>query len=416
VSTFAAIREPAYRRLLVAMTVSEIGLYAFETALFWTVFVATGSTFDVALLYGGLIAPVLLLSVPIGILVDRRGPRAIFLWASVAATAVVAVAAAVASTTGVGFPAALLLAILEGIFFACWAIPAQVIAGRVVHARSISSAIGLSAIPSGVGSIVGGALGGFLLQAAGPPATFRVAALGLGVSVVAIVGLPDLPGLERGASMAFSELRAAGRWVSTSAVASAIVLLGAAAGFLVMSRFTLMPAVVRDLLAGGPAALGLLTTAGGIGSLLGTLAVHGLGRRFGRGGALVVALGVAGVSLAGIGVARTLPAALPFAAILAGTTIVAQLTSQTLLQVLAPPRMRGRVLAIFDVVRLGLVPVGSLIAGALVPSIGVSTLLTAYGAGMLVVAGVTVVLCRPLLAMREPATPGLEPSESIATS
>jgi hypothetical protein len=59
VSTFAAIREPAYRRLLFAMTVSETGLYAFETALFWTAFVRSGSTLEVGLLYAGLIVPVL---------------------------------------------------------------------------------------------------------------------------------------------------------------------------------------------------------------------------------------------------------------------------------------------------------------------------------------------------------------------
>jgi MFS family permease len=411
VSTFAAIREPAYRRLLFAMTVSEIGLYAFETALFWSVFVGTGSTFDVALLYAGLVLPVLVLSVPVGILVDRRGPRAIFLWASVAATAVVGVAALIASTTGIGFEIALLLALLEGVFFACWAIPVQVIAARVVHATSMSSAIGLSAIPSGVGSIVGGLLGGVLVETSGSAAAFGVAAIGLGISVVAIVGLPVLPGLERGAGMAALELRAAGRWVIESPVASAVVVLGAAAGFLVMSRFSLMPAVVRDVLAGGPSVLGLLTTAGGVGSLLGTLTVEGLGRRIGRGPALIATLGIAGASLAGIGVSRHLAIALPLAAILAGTMIVTQLTSQTLLQMLAPARMRGRVLALYDVVRLGLVPAGSLVAGAIVPSVGISGVLVAYGVALLLIAAATIVLCRPLVVVRDPPALAADPAQ-----
>jgi MFS family permease len=196
-----------------------------------------------------------------------------------------------------------------------------------------------------------------------------------------------------------------------SPVASAVVVLGAAAGFLVMSRFSLMPAVVRDVLAGGPTVLGLLTTAGGVGSLLGTLAVEGLGRRIGRGPALIATLGIAGASLAGIGVSRHIAVALPLAAMLAGTMIVTQLTSQTLLQMLAPARMRGRVLAVFDVVRLGLVPIGSLVAGAIVPSVGISGVLVAYGVALLLIAAATIVLCRPLVVVRDPPELAADPAE-----
>ena len=62
-----------------------------------------------------------------------------------------------------------------------------------------------------------------------------------------------------------------------------------------------------------------------------------------------------------------------------------QLTSATLLQLLAPARMRGRVLALNDVVRLGLVPIGSLAAGVVVDRVGVATVLLVYG-GLTVIA------------------------------
>ena len=64
--------------------------------------------------------------------------------------------------------------------------------------------------------------------------------------------------------------------------------------------------------------------------------------------------------------------------------------------------MRGRVLAVFDVVRLGLVPVGSLVAGAIVPSVGISGVLVAYGVALLLIAAATIVVCRPLVVVRDP--------------
>ena len=116
-----------------------------------------------------------------------------------------------------------------------------------------------------------------------------------------------------------------------------------------------------------------------------------------RGPVLLTALGAAGLSLATLGVAPHLAIALGLAGLITMTMIIYQVTSMTLLQVLAPPRMRGRVLAIFDLVRLGVVPLGSLAAGLLVPQIGVALVFVAFG-GLLVMAGVVATLaCRPLV-------------------
>ena len=90
-------------------------------------------------------------------------------------------------------------AIAEGTFFACWAIPAQVLGSRIVDREHMSSAIGLSMLPSGIGSSLGGLSGGIILQAAGPVAVFALATACLGFAAIAISGLPNLPGFGAGA-------------------------------------------------------------------------------------------------------------------------------------------------------------------------------------------------------------------------
>ena len=67
------------------------------------------------------------------------------------------------------------------------------------------------------------------------------------------------------------ELRDAFGWARRSPVILAVIALAAAAGLFVMSRFTPRAPLVRDVLRTGPAGLGLMTMAGGFGSLLGSL-------------------------------------------------------------------------------------------------------------------------------------------------
>jgi hypothetical protein len=88
--------------------------------------------------------------------------------------------------------------------------------------------------------------------------------------------------------------------------------------------------------------------------------------------------------------------AVSLAAVIAASTTVWQLTSATMLQLLSPARMRGRVLALNDVVRLGLVPIGSLAAGVVVDQVGVANVLVVYG-GLTVVAVVVTALASRVL-------------------
>lgn len=404
---FPALRVAAYRRLLAALIVSQIAMYMFETTLYWTVLELTGSAVLVSLLLASIVVPVLVLTVPVGMVVDRFGPSRLLGPASIAAAIVGTLATVVTAISGLSVELALLLAMAEGAFFGCWAIPAQVLASRVVDREQMPSAIGLSALPSGVGAVVGGLGGGIVLQVTGPAIALAVAAAGLTLSAVVMAGLPTLAGLGHSGSraLAVGDMRDALGWARHSPVGLAVIALGSAAGFLVMSRFGLVPVLVHDVLHAGPAALGLIVMAGGIGSILGTVVTDASGRRLRRGPVLLTALGIAGLALTVLGSAPHLAVALVAAGAITGSLIVYHVTSMTVLQVLAPARMRGRVLAIYDLVRLGTVPPGSLTAGLLVPAIGVTGVFLAFGG--LVVAAVIVgtIVLRPLIALELKAVP-----------
>jgi MFS family permease len=72
-------------------------------------------------------------------------------------------------------------------------------------------------------------------------------------------------------------------------------------------------------------------------------------------------------------------------------------TTNTLIQVLVPSRLRGRVLSLYLLTSIGLIPIGNLVAGAIAEQVGVELVLAAGGLITFAVAGI-VALAEPEVA------------------
>src|SRR5205807_10099019 len=137
----------------------------------------------------------------------------------------------------------------------------------------------------------------------------------------------------------------------------------------------------------GAQALGMMYSVGGLGGLVGGLAIATLGRGAGRLQLLVVGGPVYALSLFGVAhsgmLALTLPAlvGISFAFVAINTSLT------TLLQTDTDPALRGRLLGIYATIFAGLQPLGTVAYGLISRSVG---LFDAIGVGALVV-GVVVV-------------------------
>src|SRR3954452_2719101 len=149
-----------------------------------------------------------------------------------------------------------------------------------------------------------------------------------------------------------------------------LLLLVGLISFAGMSYSVLMPIFADSILRGGPRGLGLLMASAGLGSLCGALtiasrsSVRGLGRVVG-----VSALAF-GVSLALFAMSRSfwLSAAL---LLVVGMSMITQAAStNTLIQSMVPDALRGRVMAVYAMMFMGMSPIGALVEGALAERIG----------------------------------------------
>jgi MFS family permease len=137
-----------------------------------------------------------------------------------------------------------------------------------------------------------------------------------------------------------------------------------------MPYTVLVPVIAERTLGGGPHTLGFLMGATGIGAVVGALhlasrtSVSGLGRLIPRAAALF------GASLVAFGLSRSF--ALSFAVMIpAGFGFMIQMaSSNTVIQTLVREEMRGRVMAFYAMAFIGMMPFGSLLAGAVATRIG----------------------------------------------
>jgi sugar phosphate permease len=108
-------------------------------------------------------------------------------------------------------------------------------------------------------------------------------------------------------------------------------------------------------------------------------------------------LGIVGIALATFAVSRFLPLSMAALALVGTFQVTFYSTTNTLIQVLVPAHLRGRVLSLYLLTSIGLIPVGNIVGGAIAEVTGVEPVLA--GGGILaVVLVVLAALYEPRLA------------------
>ena len=399
---FGAALEPLqsapYRRFLLASVIGSISSWIFYTAQTWNFLESSGTAAAVAFLPMVLVVPVPIALVVGGVLTDRRGPNR----ALIAAQALTALAMA----TIAGLQAAGLLTFLPtlatgfvlGVCAGLGSVPAQALLMRVIDPRLVARAFALSLVAVGIGRLLGGPIGGVVAESLGAAPAFVIAAAGVVIATALFASLPHAEPLETsGSQISRRDLSDAIGWVRRTPAAIAVIAIDATLAGVVYPYTAIIPVVARDLLAGGAADLGLLISAGGVGAIVGGAVLTPLARRAGQGRLGLAAVALAGIAVGALGFSRAVPTSVVVAAVIGGSSIGASVTLGLLLQTMAPPRLRGRVLALDSVVFNLVNPVSLLILGLSVAAAGPGPVLSSMGAlTVLCVAGVALAH-RPVL-------------------
>jgi MFS family permease len=124
-----------------------------------------------------------------------------------------------------------------------------------------------------------------------------------------------------------------------------------------------MPVVARDVVHTNARGYGLLMAAVGVGAMLGALALALAGRRVKQGKALLQSGAAFAALVIAFAAVRSLGVALPLLALTGCAMIITTALSNTMLQTLVPDALRGRVMAFYAFVFVGMAPLGAFQAG-----------------------------------------------------
>ena len=163
-----------------------------------------------------------------------------------------------------------------------------------------------------------------------------------------------------------------------------------------LNYLILLPVYAREILDIGAGGLGILTASIGVGALIGALGVAFLRPSGGSGMLLLGGLSVASMALIVFALSTTLPISMLALAVLGACQVTYYATTNTLLQVLVPGRLRGRVLSIYIMTSWGAIPIGNLLAGAVAERYGAPVALAGGGLITLAVAVAVALAYQPL--------------------
>jgi predicted MFS family arabinose efflux permease len=132
----------------------------------------------------------------------------------------------------------------------------------------------------------------------------------------------------------------------------------------------LFPALGTTVFGGGATAVGLLYAAPGAGALIGAFTTGWVGRVRRQGLAVIAAVMVWGLAIAGFGLVRFLPLALVLLAVAGWADVISAVFRNTIIQFSGPDNMRGRLMGVQTAVVAGGPRLGDLEAGAVASAFG----------------------------------------------
>jgi MFS family permease len=377
-----------YRLFFTGQFISLVGTWMQQVAQSWLVYRLTGSSLSLGLVGFAGQFPVFLLSVFGGVMADRLNRRTVLVGTQTAAMLQAAVMAWLTLAGHIQVWEVMVLAAFLGTVNAVDIPTRQSFVVELVGKQDLHNAIAMNSSMFNLARILGPSLAGMLLAAVGEGWCFTLNAVSFLAVIVCLLrmGVPRRPAPEKAGSM-LEHLREgfAYAW-ETREVRSVLFLLGITS-VIGMSYIVLMPVFAEEILHSGPRGLGLLMASSGVGSLAGALllAMRNESRGIGR---------FAYFAMLCLGVCLFLFSLSPYfllsAALLlpAGfCMIVSMASSNTILQTVCPDHLRGRVMALFSMMFMGMAPFGALLAGSLAHLFGARLTVAAGGVACVLVLG-----------------------------
>ncbi len=383
VSLFVALRFRDFRLMWIGLMISNVGTWMQFTAMGFFVARIAGSphvaALDLGILGASRAIPVLLLSPFAGVAADELPRRRVLFVTNTTMALAALLLAVLSSLNTLDMAGLVVLSALNAAANAFDAPTRQSWVPFLVDRQYVGNAVGLNSVAFNAPAVIGPAIAGVLIVWVGIAGSFYVnAVLTLAVVVAVMMMRPSPPSVKRREPMLLA-MRQGISYLVAHPILRWIVLAFFISAIFARPYSQLIPAFTENVLHAGPRGLGWAVSAIGLGGFGGALLTAYFAQRERRSRLWLQAGLLMSSGIVALAFVPSLAIMLPVLFLTGVGTMTLLGATNTLIQMLSPDEVRGRALAVYTMIAIGVVPAGSLVDGAIASRIGLHEMFALSG-------------------------------------
>jgi predicted MFS family arabinose efflux permease len=377
--TFKAFQYRDFRLLWIGAFTSSTGTWMQEIAQNWLVFDITQSPFLLGLdaFLGDI--PIFLFSLVGGVIADRMDRRRLLLISQVIQMVSALTLAFLIAIHRIQIWEILVSSFVVGTAQSFGGPAYSALVPSLVEKEDLPNAIALNSIQFNLARVIGPVLGGLALKYAGSAWCFGLNALSFVAVMASLLSLhinfkpahtgdSILTGMKQGIS-----------FIRKQGAMETLVLIAFCMTALAIPMITFLPVFAKNVFHKSEMTYTLFLVASGLGSITGALTVASLGNIHNKGRIALSMLMALGAGITGFSLSRSLAASCLLLFISGAVMMCAFAMISSLVQLITPNDMRGRVMSVYNVAFRGGMPFGSVTTGWLVPIFTAPSVLSVNG-------------------------------------
>jgi MFS family permease len=377
---FRALQHRNFQLFIVGQLTSLVGTWMQTTAQLWLVYKLTNSAALLGVFGFANQVPILFLAALGGYIGDRYNRHYGVIWTQTVSMVLAFVLAALTFANIIQVWELIFIAFLVGVVNAFDVPIRQAFLVEMVVKEDLPNAIALNSSIFNGARVVGPAIAGFALAWKGPAWCFFLN----GVSFLAVIGALLAMRIvkresKKEAGSPFQSFMQGFRFAMSDLPIRSTLLLLSMLSLLGLQYSVFLPIFASEVLHRGAKGFGLLMSAAGVGAVLGAL--HFAARTSYKGLARWVAATstTCAVGLVIFSQSRYFWLSMAVLLVVGFCATVQMAATNTTLQNRVPDQLRGRIMAVYATMFMGVQPIGSLIAGGVAKHIGAPYTLAVFG-------------------------------------
>ena len=369
-AVFPALSNRNYRLYFSGQVVSLIGTWLQIVAQGWLVLTLTNSAFQVGLVTAVGLSPMLVFSLFGGVIVDRFSKQRILLLTQSASAVLALILGILTILKMVTVWQIAVLAFLVGCIHAIDSPARQSFVVEMVGKKDLASAIALNSGTFNAARVIGPSIAGLLIAQIGIGGTFIINGISYIAAILALLFIRIRGFVQEHHAHPLRTIEQGITYVVSHETIGTLLLFTGVASIFGWSYTTIMPVVARDI---------FHTGADGLGALLAAVFVSAFSKRISAPIFIIGGSMLFSISFTLFSFTKTFGPAL-FLLFMAGAGLLFYFSMMnTAIQHAVEHKFRGRVMSIYTIMFVGMMPIGSFLIGFASEHLGVDVAIRIFG-------------------------------------